>query len=108
MQSKLGSEEKFNSEIEISKSMQQLIMTAENYPELKANKPMLKLMDECTETEDNIAAARRFYNTALTQLKNPIEIFPGCFFARFAGNVRFYNYFEAKNEEKNNIKTNIN
>lgn len=104
MESKLGSKEKFNSEIEISKSIQKLIVTAENYPELKANETMLKLMDECTETEDNIAAARRFYNTALTQLKNSVEIFPGCFFATFAGDVRFYNYFKAKDEEKNNIK----
>jgi LemA protein len=104
MGAKLGSKEKFNTEIEISKSVQNLLLTAENYPELKANESMLKLMDECTETEDNIAAARRFYNTALTQLKNTIEIFPGCLFANFADKTRFYNYFKASNEERNNIK----
>ena len=96
----LGSKHKFNTEIEISKTLKNILAIAENYPELKSNKTMLILMDECTETEDNIAAARRFYNASLTQLKNSIEIFPGCFFSSCAGQVRLYNYFQASAEEK--------
>lgn len=100
----LGSKHKFNTEIEIGKTLTSLLATVENYPELKANETMLKLMEECTETEDNIAAARRFYNTALTQLKNSIEIFPGWFFASCAGKVGLYDYFKATDDEKSSKK----
>ena len=100
----IGSRRKFNAEMELTKEITSLLATVENYPELKANETMLKLMDECTETEDNIAAARRFYNTALTQLKNSIEIFPGCFFSSFAGKVKLYNYFKATDEERTSKK----
>ena len=100
----LGSKRKFNTELEISKTLTNLLATVENYPELKANESMLKLMNECTETEDNIAAARRFYNSALTQLKNSIEIFPGCLFASCAGKIGAYNYFKATDEERTSKK----
>lgn len=100
----LGSKYKFNTEMEISMALSNILATVENYPELKANETMLKLMDECTDTEDNIAAARRFYNSSLTQLKNTIEIFPGCFFASFAGKVGLYDYFKATQEERNSRK----
>ena len=102
--STLGSERKFNAEIEISNSLKDILVSVENYPELKANDSIIKLMQECTDTEDNIAAARRFYNTALTQLKNTVEIFSGCFFSTFAEKVRFYNYFKATEEEKQSKK----
>ena len=53
----LGSKHKFNTEIEIGKTLTSLLATVENYPELKANETMLKLREDCTETEDNIYRA---------------------------------------------------
>ena len=38
--------------------------------------------------------ARRFYNSALTQLRNSIQIFPGSIFAACAGEAANLSYFE--------------
>ena len=49
------------------------------------------------EVEDNLAAARRFYNAAVNALNNAVQIFPGGMIATAAG-VRSMPFFEV--EEK--------
>jgi hypothetical protein len=41
--------------------MRQLFAVAENYPQLKADQHFLMLQSQLGETEDRIAAGRRFY-----------------------------------------------
>ena len=47
-----------------------------------------------TETEAQITASRRFYNAAVNQLNNAIQIFPGSIIAGIAG-VAAMPFFEA-------------
>ena len=49
---------------------------AEAYPDLKASTNFLELQRELTETEDRIAAGRRFYNANVRALNTRVESFP--------------------------------
>ncbi len=52
----------------------------ENYPTLKSDATMTQAMKTYNEVEEHIAAARRFYNSAITQLRNYTMIFPTSLF----------------------------
>ncbi|WP_235335402.1 LemA family protein [Photobacterium halotolerans] len=57
----------------------------EAYPDLKASNNFSQLQRSINETEEQIAAARRAYNAAVTDLNNGIEMFPSNLFARRMG-----------------------
>lgn len=96
----IGTKEKFEIENALSFQLRTLIFNAENYPALKSNETMVQAMRTYNETEENISAARRFYNSALTQLKNSVQIFPGSLFASFASDVINFSYFETDSASK--------
>ncbi|HQS66275.1 MAG TPA: LemA family protein [Sulfuricurvum sp.] len=48
----------------------------EAYPDLKANENVMHLQRSLNEAEEQISAARRAYNQAVTDLNNAIEMFP--------------------------------
>lgn len=63
-------------ETALALGMRQLFALAEGYPELKANVHFLALQHELANTEDRIAAARRFYNGNVRELNQLCEQFP--------------------------------
>ena len=87
----------------IEGKLKSFFVNVENYPELKSSAPMVQAMQSFDEAEENIAAARRFYNRALTELKNAVEIFPSSMVAALIGIKADQPYFEASNEAKNRI-----
>jgi LemA protein len=58
------------------KGMKQIFALAESYPDLKADRNFLELQEELADTEDRIAAARRFYNGNVRDLNQRVEMFP--------------------------------
>jgi len=54
-----------------------LFALAEAYPDLKANTNFLQLQEELSLIEDKLAAARRFYNSAVQDYNTATEQFPG-------------------------------
>lgn len=94
MNAKIGSKEKFQAEGMLDTQLKALMVNVENYPTLKSDATMVQAMQTYNEVEEHIAAARRFYNSALTQLRNMIQIFPGSLFASMAGEAAEYSYFE--------------
>jgi len=48
----------------------------ERYPDLKANRNFLALQEELVNTEDRIAAARRFYNANVRDFNTRTQVFP--------------------------------
>jgi len=64
--------------------MGQLMVTVENYPDLKSDATMLQAQQTYNETEAQIAAARRFYNSAVSSLNSAVQIFPGSLIAGIA------------------------
>ncbi|WOR13871.1 LemA family protein [Hyphomonas sp. FCG-A18] len=61
----------------LSGALGKLFALAEAYPDLKANTNFLDLQDELSVIEDKIAAARRFYNSAVQDYNTAREQFPG-------------------------------
>ncbi|HSV40876.1 MAG TPA: LemA family protein [Nocardioidaceae bacterium] len=53
-----------------------VLARAEAYPDLKASANFLQLQDELTNTEDRIAASRRFYNGNVRAVNTRIATFP--------------------------------
>jgi LemA protein len=78
-------EKRLQIEQELSKALQSLKVRFENYPNLKANKNFLQLQATLTDVEESIAAARRFYNQAVTEYNNILEQIPFTFIAKMFG-----------------------
>ena len=68
-----------------SKAIGNLLLMAENYPELKSSNNFLQLQASWNETEEQIAASRRFYNAAITDYNNGIQMFPSNIVAKMFG-----------------------
>ena len=66
---------------------------AEGYPQLKADANFLALQEELAVTEDRIAAARRFFNGNVRELRTLQQSFPTSLVAGMAG-VEDTSYFE--------------
>ena len=76
---------KFAAEAQLDAGIGRLFAVAENYPALKADGPMIEAQRGLQEVETNIAAARRFYNSAVEDLRNATQTFPGPLLAGLAG-----------------------
>lgn len=61
---------------QISQILGGLMLQVEAYPELKADAGFRDLQKSLNEVEEQLSAARRFYNTSVTNLNNSIEQFP--------------------------------
>lgn len=83
--------------------MHDFFLSVENYPDLKSNQTMIQAMESFNEVEEHIAAARRFYNASVNDLKNAVEIFPGNIIAAMVGIRADMPFFEAENAAKERI-----
>jgi LemA protein len=75
---------RFALEGELGQRVGQLLVSMEAYPELKSDRPVMEAQQTWTEIEAQITASRRFYNAAVNQLNNAIQIFPGSIIAGIA------------------------
>lgn len=96
----LSSRERLDAESQISKALGNLFAVCENYPDLKANKNFLHLQAALTEIEEQISAARRFYNAAVTDYQNGVQMFPSNLIASLFGfrETEFYSIPEAERQ----------
>jgi len=65
----------------LSQSLKSLFAVAEAYPELKADANFLKLQSQFHGLEDDIEAARRYYNAVVRDYNTAIEVFPAVLLA---------------------------
>ena len=75
-------------------ALRQLFAVAESYPDLKASTNFLDLQRQLSETEDRIAAGRRFYNANVRALNTRVQAFPSSVIASIFG-FKTAEYFEA-------------
>ena len=69
----------------VSSSLSRLLVTVEQYPDLKANQNFLKLQDELASTENQILTARTRFNEAVKPYNTHIKTFPNSIFAGMFG-----------------------
>lgn len=92
--------EKIALDSEIKSKMGELMVSVENYPQLKSDQTMIQAMSTYSEVEEHIAAARRFYNSAVLDLNNAVEILPSKWFAQKLGIKSELPYFEITSEKE--------
>ncbi len=81
-------------ENQLSSALGRLFAVAEAYPQLRASENFAQLQAELTNTEDRIAAGRRFYNANVRELNTKTETFPPNIVANMFSFQRA-EYFEA-------------
>ena len=72
----LPSQQRSDVEEQLSGAVRQLIVSVEAYPDLKSNANFLELQQQLAETEDRIAAGRRFYNANVRVYNTKIDSVP--------------------------------
>jgi LemA protein len=60
----------------VTSGLRQLFAVVERYPDLKANQNILDLQRQLSETENDIASARRYYNAVVRDFNTLRETFP--------------------------------
>ena len=91
--------DKFKWNSEISALLGQIRIAVEAYPNLKANESFAKLQNALGECEEQISAARRAYNGAVTVYNNACEMFPTNIIANVF-NFAKAEFFAASEQEK--------
>lgn len=86
----------------LNNKMNQLIAVAENYPDLKASEQYLNLQRNLTKLESQLQAARRIYNTEVTDYNNKIGVVPSNIIASLFG-FKEAKLFEIEEYKKENI-----
>ena len=69
-------EQRAAAESALTEAVRGLMVSVESYPELKSNANYLELQRELADTEDRIAASRRFYNANVRDYNTRIESVP--------------------------------
>lgn len=80
-----GPAAKAQANADMNNALSRLLVVAENYPNLKADKNFRALMDELSGTENRIAVARKDYNDAVQEYNVKIRSFPTSIFAGMMG-----------------------
>jgi LemA protein len=73
--------DKVQAENALGAAMGRLLVTVEQYPDLKANQNFLALQEELSSTENKIAFSRQNYNDSVLNYNNKIQMFPSNFVA---------------------------
>ena len=83
----------------LSGALGRLFAVAEAYPQLRASENFQALQAELTDTEDKIAAARRYYNSVVQTFNTAIQSFPAVLYAGLLG-FRPRQFFDADESER--------
>lgn len=102
---KADQETRFALEQQLESKMGSLLVSVENYPELKSQENMLAAQHAYADVEEHISAARRSYNAANRGLRDSIQVFPGNLIASIAG-VTAMPFFEANSADRAPVDAN--
>ncbi len=78
-----------------------IMVALEDYPDLKANENTMHLQRSLNEIEEQLSAARRAYNQAVTDYNNAIEMVPTNILANFLNYERKSVFLIDESERKN-------
>lgn len=90
-------------EDDLTRALGRLFVLAEAYPQLKANQNFAALQGELTRTEDRIAYARQFYNSAVLTFNTSVQSVPTNLIAGVGG-FRPADFFQARDGERATVQ----
>lgn len=77
--------DRMRADSELSQALGQLRVSFENYPQLQSSQNFIQLQRALNEVEEQIAAARRSYNSAVVDYNNGVQTFPASLVAGAMG-----------------------
>jgi LemA protein len=87
----------------LSQALGRLFALAEAYPDLKANQNFAALQAELATTEDKIAYARQFYNSAVQTFNTTVQTLPTNIIPGIGG-FRAKDFFSAAGGERGPVQ----
>ncbi len=93
---------KMEIENRLSSYLDKILVSVENYPDLKANQNVMQLQQTLTSIENELSAARRAYNQAVVDYNNAVEMFPTNFMANIM-HLEKREVFDIPENEKENV-----
>ena len=90
----------------LNNKMNQLMAVAESYPDLKASEQYLNLQKTLSKLESQLQAARRIYNSEVTEYNQKIETIPSNLIASLFGFERA-ELFQIEEYERGNISVKL-
>jgi LemA protein len=94
-----GSDESVALNNEITSALGRVMVVAESYPVLRASENFQQLQRSLNEIEEQLSAARRAFNAAVTSYNDGVEMFPTSVVARLMG-LRRRQVFELPEAER--------
>jgi Uncharacterized conserved protein len=98
-----GPAQRAQAENALTQTLGRLFALAEAYPNLKANQNFLGLQSELASTEDKIAYARQFYNSAVQTYNTSTQSIPTNIVAGIGG-FRARDLFQAGGDERGPVQ----
>jgi len=98
----ISDDQKIALDAKLTTALGAINIAMEAYPDLKANENVMHLQRSLNEIEEQISAARRAYNQAVTDLNNAIEMFPTNLIAGWM-NLQRKAVFEITITERQNV-----
>jgi len=98
----ISDEQKIALDAKVSSALGSIMVAVEDYPDLKANQNVMHLQHSLSEIEEQISAARRAYNQAVTDYNNALEMIPTNFMAT-AMNYQRKEVFEIPDAQRKNV-----
>ena len=81
----------------LDKKIDNIILVAENYPELKASEQFINLQNQLVEIENQLQASRRLYDLEVEKYNSIIKIFPNNILAKVFG-FKEQDFFEMEDD----------
>lgn len=103
MSGQVSSDESVDLNNQIGRAIRGIMVSVEQYPQLRASENFQQLQRSLNEVEEQISAARRAFNASVTDFNNAVEMFPTNI---MAGLMRYRRraLFEIPEEERKNVK----
>ena len=102
IQGNLSPNERVDLENQITRTLGNIQVAVENYPDLKASENFKQLQGSLNEVEEQLSASRRAYNASVTDYNNAVQLFPSNVFALIF-NFKSRKWLETPEEERKNV-----
>jgi len=99
-------DDKIDADNQVTQAISKLFALTESYPELKANENFIKLQDELSGIEKEVAGARQYYNAAVRSYNYNVMAIPDSIVASIMHHEKM-KMFEANEEERKNVTVNF-
>lgn len=99
-------DEKANAAAKLDKMGNNVNVLAEAYPELRSSEVFVSLQSSITDSEEHLQAARRLYNSNVSQLNQRLVSFPSSVIGRML-NLTQQKFFEAEQQKTQDVKISL-